>query len=140
MKDTLSYMWKLPSIPIINHFIWKCLRGILPTKARTLRYSANAYISYPMCGLSQESASHIILQCQYSRAVWFGSTGLQFGSQSLIDQESLSWISQFKRGDISSEVLTRRMVSAWAIWKERCSKVLKISFYSRKNLFTEFLP
>lgn len=71
MKKILKLMWKLPILPKIKHFVWKCLRDIIPIKARNLRYAANAYIGCPICGLAEESASHITLHCNFSRAVWF---------------------------------------------------------------------
>jgi hypothetical protein len=53
-------------------FLWRALNNLLPTKQNLFKKGVTNDKMCPICGLEEESVSHIIWECQLAQDVWGG--------------------------------------------------------------------
>jgi hypothetical protein len=66
-------LWALPVPNSEKNFLWRATHEILPTRENLARRKIIDDDSYPLCGLEQESAFHILWQCPSAMDVWSSS-------------------------------------------------------------------
>ncbi|KAF6141706.1 hypothetical protein GIB67_027884 [Kingdonia uniflora] len=71
-SQTLLKLWHNKANPRAQLFAWKCIRDMIPCRATIADRLALSDISCPLCGDPVESLHHILLECPFTRAVWFG--------------------------------------------------------------------
>lgn len=69
MKKIFKKLWKLPTIPRVNHFLWKCIKNILPTRDKLVNVIQDLDVACPFCSMVPEIPKHIILEYIVSKAV-----------------------------------------------------------------------
>ncbi|XP_026399549.1 uncharacterized protein LOC113295424 [Papaver somniferum] len=120
-------LWKLPILPKVQIFAWKCHENILPAKTVLARFSNGHDTSCNMCnsGIS-ESPKHIILHCEFSKSVWSLAPYAD-----IIEQDSTSninlhdWVIKWLSDDGLIKKARSVFSIAWSIWKDRCSSVFQ---------------
>lgn len=111
-------------------FIWKCLRNIIPTNIKLHTYNQTVDTICPRCLQADETLTHLLLQCDHSRAIW---SAMNINVSALIIQniEAVEWITSWFQDSANSSLVEYNtwiytlMVTAWFIWKNRCSKVFQ---------------
>ncbi|XP_026435095.1 uncharacterized protein LOC113332802 [Papaver somniferum] len=63
-------LWKTDAPHKINLFIWKCLKGIVPTRVILSKYNSSIDTICPRCARAEETLQHLILDYDHSRSVW----------------------------------------------------------------------
>lgn len=65
-----NMVWNLDLPERIKVFIWKCLKGILPTKKNLATRTIGFSPSCPLCDVEEESIDHLFCSCPHSCSVW----------------------------------------------------------------------
>ncbi|XP_057443227.1 uncharacterized protein LOC130735144 [Lotus japonicus] len=66
-------LWNLKVVPRFSHFLWKVLKGIVPTRQRLWNKGVRCPLFCPRCDQVAESVEHALRDCPWSRRVWFAS-------------------------------------------------------------------
>ena len=61
--------WKLNVPNVVKLFLWKALHNLLPTRVNLTRKGIIKDTSCPICGLGEETVSHILWDCSTSQDV-----------------------------------------------------------------------
>lgn len=72
-KSLWRKVWGARVQPKIKHFIWKALKGILPTRVNLRKKKIPLVSVCPICRIKDETVEHLLDECDWVRAVWFGS-------------------------------------------------------------------
>lgn len=65
-------IWKVNSLPKLCHFLWRILHDSLPTMANLYRMHSAPLPLCHICHDSVETIEHLLLQCRWVEAIWFG--------------------------------------------------------------------
>ena len=65
-------IWRLKTLPRIQHFIWRCLNRVVATNANLFRRKKSKSPCCPICSDKEESIEHLLFHCPWTRYVWFG--------------------------------------------------------------------
>ena len=65
-------IWRLKTLPRIQHFIWRCLNRAVATNANLFRRKKSKSPCCPICSDKEESIEHLLFHCPWTRCVWFG--------------------------------------------------------------------
>ncbi|XP_026437406.1 uncharacterized protein LOC113335597 [Papaver somniferum] len=104
MKKIFKRMWKVPLLPRITYFLWKCLQDILQTRDKLTYAIQDGNYGCPMCTQTLETSSHIILHCHFSRAVWFAVLGLHIqGDANMVDW-FINWFDKLSANQIQCKL------------------------------------
>ncbi|XP_026379643.1 uncharacterized protein LOC113274480 [Papaver somniferum] len=125
MSKIYCRLWKLPTLPRIKHFLWKAISDLLSTKNVLGPAVVGEDDSCPMCNLHPESATHLIMNCTFSRAIWFATLGWTSNSTGSLQEWIASWFDILQNGSIKEAEIINRVIIAWNIWTTRCNKVLQ---------------
>lgn len=113
-------VWKVPSPPKIQTFLWKTLSGALPVAELIIKRGMKIDTRCQACGEEGESILHMLFQCAPARQVWALSgvprpeIAFEDGSVAL----NLHYLSQLKpnsQGDVKALRAWPWML--WGIWK-----------------------
>jgi hypothetical protein len=55
---------------VVKMFLWRALNNLLLTRQNLFKKGVTSDEMCPICGLEEESVSHIIWECQFARDVW----------------------------------------------------------------------
>ncbi|EEF36533.1 conserved hypothetical protein [Ricinus communis] len=69
LKHLWNKVWRLNRPPKLKHFIWKALRGILPSKAVIVKRVDRRLRGYDRCGKVEESLEHVLTLQEYHSLV-----------------------------------------------------------------------
>ncbi|CAN1141599.1 Uncharacterized mitochondrial protein AtMg00310 [Linum perenne] len=58
-----NQVWAFPVPPKLRFFVWKCILGVLPTRVALNSRIKDFPRLCPVCGMSDESTSHLLLFC-----------------------------------------------------------------------------
>lgn len=100
----------------IKIFVWKACSNILPVKGNLMRRKLRREGVCPICGDSEETVEHVLLFCNWTKPVWFGSQLQSIPDMGAI-QSLHGWLSQisFKFQEV--------FCLLWFIWKARNKRV-----------------
>jgi ribonuclease HI len=65
-------LWKLKMHERLKVFLWRMGSNALPTKQRVFQRTGYSDPMCPLCGVEEESYSHLFLHCQMIKPIWFG--------------------------------------------------------------------
>ena len=68
-----SELWKVDIRPTTKLFLWKCIKGIIPTTSFLKRRHVPLRETCCFCTAENESMDHLFIHCSFARACWFGS-------------------------------------------------------------------
>ncbi|KAF4380870.1 hypothetical protein G4B88_028243 [Cannabis sativa] len=66
-------LWNSPLHPRLKLLGWQILRNALPTRQKIGGFFSIQNSLCPLCDEEEESSFHLLWQCQYAKALWFGS-------------------------------------------------------------------
>ncbi|CAL8157404.1 unnamed protein product [Prunus armeniaca] len=72
-KKVWKLIWCSPLIPKIKNFMWRAVKGCLPTKALLFHRHLGSSPLCPVCENEPETIEHLLLYCIWTPSVWFGS-------------------------------------------------------------------
>ncbi|XP_026400051.1 uncharacterized protein LOC113295938 [Papaver somniferum] len=70
MKSVFKRLWRLPLLPRVQQFLWKCVRDVLPSRDKLMHVIQDGDYSCSFCKQVTETASHCILECHIVHLVW----------------------------------------------------------------------
>ena len=124
-----SWIWKLPSLPRIQMFIWKCMQQSIGVKECLANRGISLDTTCPLCHLEAESIMHALRDCVLVKAIW-----QQLGTQCLyptfFSQDIRDWLTT--NGGLKSSQIVVGIpwnvifsFAIWLIWKQRNQVVFK---------------
>ena len=57
-------IWNVKTTPKCKHLIWQAYKGIMPVCTNLKKHGIDVDLICPMCGLTEETIEHALLQCQ----------------------------------------------------------------------------
>lgn len=63
-------IWQLEVQPKVRTFLWSSCHGCLPSRQNLTVRGMKINMICPMCNGAEESLSHLLLDCAFSREVW----------------------------------------------------------------------
>ncbi|KAI8551674.1 hypothetical protein RHMOL_Rhmol06G0204500 [Rhododendron molle] len=120
-KKLWEVVWKLNIPHKVRHFWWRACSNSLATKENLMRRRCGSSKVCPICESFEESIEHILFDCQWVRAVWFGcNLNLNVGHGH--PRSVQKWTSQIVddlKGEQLMGYLEKIVMIAWHIWKSR---------------------
>ncbi|CAL5402107.1 unnamed protein product [Camellia sinensis] len=71
--DFWNSIWALDIPPKIRHFWWRVCHNLSATKLGLFRRKCASSGECPICRKDDESVEHLLFDCPWTKAVWFGS-------------------------------------------------------------------
>ncbi|XP_026400230.1 uncharacterized protein LOC113296107 [Papaver somniferum] len=115
-------LWKLPILPKVALFIWKCHENIIPTKSVLARYNNTHDSLCSMCNSNQiETPEHLLLHCLFARSVWALTPYADLIEQDIASSLSIpDWVIKWTMNNSLKDKAIVDFTIAWSIWKDRC--------------------
>ena len=66
-----SWIWKLPSLPKIQIFIWKCMQQSIGVKECLANRGIPLETTCPLCHTEAESILHALRDCSLVKPIWY---------------------------------------------------------------------
>lgn len=122
-------IWNAKVQPKIKHFIWRILSDALPSRVNLLKRKCGRDDVCPICNKAKETISHIFMQCDWVRAVWFGSP-LQLATPPNGSNEFRDWFDKIianflKMGEAGHSLISLFFYFLWSIWLERNNQIFE---------------
>ena len=111
-----SWIWKLDSLPKIQHFLWKCLWQSIPTKEVLASCGYIRDVICQLCNGERESIIHLLRDCPYAKAFWESPRAPNF-VQNFFSLDLQTWL-KINAGNKSiwHEFLPWNIFFAFAVW------------------------
>lgn len=114
-------LWGLNMKHKLKHFIWKCLRGVLPVNEVVMRRTGNGNSMCHRCGEAVETLEHMLFQCDKAALIWKAAP-LQWDGLERFRGSFWHWweeLMQVTKREEGREhiILTANLL--WQIWKAR---------------------
>ncbi|EOY21370.1 Ribonuclease H-like superfamily protein [Theobroma cacao] len=110
-------VWKLSIPRKIIFFMWKALKGALPTKKALSHRKINVDNICVFCQEDEETDFHILCYCQFARATWLSSKW-GFRDTGAHSTSVFDWIFQVSC-NLGPKDVGEIACILWAIWKAR---------------------
>ncbi|XP_043714817.1 uncharacterized protein LOC122663178 [Telopea speciosissima] len=125
-------IWKIQTLPKIKNFIWRTCNEGVGTASGFLSKQIPIDPSCLRCGAEVETGDHLLLDCPFARAVWFGST-LQYSPLTDVRPTLVDWLhswEEISRMDNrkARESLSRASSIIWYLWRARN----ELAFHSKQ--------
>ncbi|CAL9000187.1 unnamed protein product, partial [Prunus brigantina] len=114
-------------VPKLMNFLWRMVRGCLPTRDALFRRHLGTSLLCPICGEFSESVEHLFLLCNWVQPVWFGGPlNYRINRQSITSMSE--WMMQILKisqglGYDRKWLISQIVYTCWSIWKSLCSAV-----------------
>ncbi|KAF6168650.1 hypothetical protein GIB67_005262 [Kingdonia uniflora] len=122
-------IWHNRASPRAQMFAWKCIRNIVPCREKIATRLSFEDVSCPMCSAPSESLHHFLLECAFTRVVWFGTFfwGLLHKFSYLTAHVWIEgWISPPQDWPIDREIWILFTFSLYRlIWKAQCAWIFQ---------------
>ncbi|KAL7241533.1 hypothetical protein ACSBR1_014181 [Camellia fascicularis] len=120
--DFWNSIWALDIPPKIRHFWWRVCHNLLATKLGLFRRKCAASGECPICRKDDESVEHLLFECPWTKAVWFGSSlNMRVNPGSIANVTR--WTNDLLQGGNlkteSKHIISSAATIAWFIWKSR---------------------
>lgn len=116
-----NQIWNL-KIPLkVKHFLWRSIRGCLPSKECLLQKNVVLDSRCPVCNLVEETTYHVLVTCPIAMQCW------QYPEYTYAVQADTNmqvWAEQVLQHS-RRNVINKIFMVAWAIWKNRNDIVWK---------------
>ncbi|XP_057444624.1 uncharacterized protein LOC130736864 [Lotus japonicus] len=110
-------LWQLKIAPRYAHFVWRIIKGIVPTRQKLWNRGVRCPFSCPRCVQISESVEHVLRDCPWTRCVWFASP-LGFTWPLEVEQSMSAWACSLHLS-APTEVAELFAVICYHIWKAR---------------------
>ncbi|RYR06271.1 hypothetical protein Ahy_B06g086030 [Arachis hypogaea] len=121
-KATWVELWKMPLLPKIKFFLWRCLHEKLLVLENLHRCIHTISPLCRRCNLSPETICHCLFFCQKSKEAWDRSSlpGLVCGDGSFSFWRTwLESVGKLKRRRSNNRDFQMLAIMCWQIWKSR---------------------
>ncbi|XP_026458520.1 uncharacterized protein LOC113359037 [Papaver somniferum] len=125
MKKIYKRLWKLPLLPRINQFMWKCVKDVLSTRDKLTYAIQDGDFSCAFCSQVNETAMHCILECPLVKPVWFAALGIHTPNNVSLVNWLCNNFENLEAGHIQEENMCKITIVAWCIWTHRYNKIFK---------------
>ncbi|XP_026378332.1 uncharacterized protein LOC113272749 [Papaver somniferum] len=125
MQTIYKKPWKLPLLPRIAQFLWKCIKDILQTRDKLVYAIQDEDYGCPRCAQTLETSSYTILHCNTSRTVWFVVLGIHIQQDVHLVDWLCSWFDKLTSHQVQQEEICKLAIVVWCIWTTRCDIVFK---------------
>ncbi|KAL6522139.1 hypothetical protein OROMI_032016 [Orobanche minor] len=130
-ENKWKWAWKLNVSPKVQLFVWRVLKGILPTNVNLIIKFVNVEPGCVGCGGDYETTEHALMECPCVADCW---SSLHFVVPVLNDQERMDeWLLRGMTG-WSVEETESVVTLMWAIWYMRNQKVFQRSTPSSEKI------
>ncbi|CAN1128838.1 Uncharacterized mitochondrial protein AtMg00310 [Linum perenne] len=125
-------VWTLPVQPKLKIFLWKIIRGILPTRAN-LAKKITLVNECPVCLVEEESSEHLFMKCILACKL---AQCLQIQTH-VFEHDCLvySWRKIFK---LNQKIQVRVLLLWWRLWKSRNDVVFNKKQWRPEILIEQF--
>lgn len=120
-KKVWKLIWSSPLTPKIKNFLWRAVKGCLPTRALLFRRHLGLSPLCPVCETEPETIEHLLLFCNWTASVWFGSAlSYRVDRQSIttIDEWLLGMTSKLDKENFNWVWFHIRFL-CWSLWRSR---------------------
>ncbi|XP_057426510.1 uncharacterized protein LOC130719933 [Lotus japonicus] len=123
LRTDCIFVWKLKIPKKVQHFIFRLVNKSLPCQHNLKRRGVLVAPICPLCGeCLEETPSHIFLQCNWVRQVWFASPmSIRYGD---IQVDIDKWLYLLSSAG-EREVIDQVAMLLWSIWKARNDSTFK---------------
>ncbi|XP_057415854.1 putative ribonuclease H protein At1g65750 [Lotus japonicus] len=115
--DVRQRLWSLKIVPRFRHFLWRVLKGIVPTRQRLWNKGVRCPLFCPRFDQAAESVEHALRDCPWSRRMWFASP-LGFSWPADLSQSFGEWCCSLLL-DAPQEVVEIFATVCYYIWRAR---------------------
>ncbi|CAA7041153.1 unnamed protein product [Microthlaspi erraticum] len=125
--------WKTETSPKVQHFLWRCLKNIIPVAGNLKDRHISREGKCERCHIGNETVNHLLFTCPYARLLWASSPipappqGEWSSSPytNLYEAFTLSWAKQ-------EQAKLQKLVPwiLWRLWKNRNAFVFQGKDYS----------
>ena len=128
-----SWIWKLPSLPRIQMFIWKCMQQSIGVKECLAKRRIPLDATCPPCHSKAETIIHALKDCSLVKSLW-QQLGTHFLYSSFFSQGIKDWITtngSLKSSQNAVGIPWNVLFSfgIWLIWKQWNQVVFFIFIY-----------
>ncbi|XP_019172512.1 PREDICTED: uncharacterized protein LOC109167898 [Ipomoea nil] len=115
-------IWNLKAPPKWKVFLWRAVRGVLPTTMNLYNRRVEAPLACPLCALCSENVLHSLVQCDYSKCVWNISSLMV---QSTVGDDFGAWLELLLQ-NVDEEQFTSMVAIMYHIWLQQNSAVWEL--------------
>ncbi|XP_071933645.1 uncharacterized protein [Coffea arabica] len=120
---TLSWnsVWRMNMKPELQHFIWRCLNGILPVNALIMDRCSKGNFLCKCCGENPETIEHLFFFCNSAQEIW-KTAPLDWDGLKNFRSKFWLWWEEMKdavREEKGRERIELTVHLLWQIWKSR---------------------
>lgn len=113
----------MDSPPKVRLFLWRLCREGLATKERISARGIKSAMVYNLCGVREESATHLFAECCWTKRVWFLSP-LGWGSHLQKMEKISEWMLKKGKKEPKSVIILLASIM-WSIWLTRNNLAFK---------------
>ena len=88
-----DWLWKIDTIPKIQHFIWLCLYSSVPVRKTLANRGITCHTACPLCQNHEESIIHLLKDCSFAIKFW-RELGTPQAFSNFLHLNLLDWIKQ----------------------------------------------
>lgn len=128
-KDIWRVIWGSQVPQKIKHFLWKACSNILPVRGTLKNRRICREGVCPICEKEEETVEHLLLFCEWTILIWFGSQLQSVPNRGTISS-LFGWLEQlcevFKdQKNYLKYILNIVFCNLWVIWKNRNKAVFE---------------
>ena len=126
-NDLWIKIWKLCIPPKVRLFVWRLLRGILPTKVALAKKFPLPNVECVFCGNHAESDTHLFMRCVALKCFWEVSN-VELTPLVHIRQNTFDWLTTVSNSPHKNQIELLCMC-LWVIWSERNNIVWNSNYF-----------
>ncbi|KAL0433797.1 UNVERIFIED_CONTAM: hypothetical protein Slati_2714000 [Sesamum latifolium] len=117
------FIWNSRVPPKVQTFVWRACHEAMPTTLNLAQRAPSVDIRCIMCGVTDESLHHVLLQCSFTRQV-SGLSNLQWHIINR-DYGSVHQWMLYTYNALQGCLGDQFLAVCWSIWRNRCAKVME---------------
>lgn len=113
-----SWVWKLPSLPKVQLFIWKCMHLSINVKECLSDRGMALDTTCPRCHKESESITPALMDCTLVKPTWY-QLGLGASDTLFFTQDTKDWIASNANRKTTHASNITFPFTIWLIWRQR---------------------
>ncbi|GAU40964.1 hypothetical protein TSUD_187210 [Trifolium subterraneum] len=132
LEEIWTMIWKLNVPPKHNHLMWRILNNVIPVKGNIFKKGIQCDPLCPRCSNTMETSSHVFLECEWVKQVWFASP-LTINLNTNQFPNFFEWLQHmFKYADKESREVI--VAITYGIWHARNAAIFQDKFFSPNDV------